>query len=143
MIPTPDRQQRIDAEAERLAQRFPHGLAPVPVLTTERAGSAPDGTVIETPSGQPDLVVTVMTPLAQVAVRGLRTYVQGIVGFLGMLTVGRPVAESLGVVLPPGDFFQILQTAAGLAVAPTVISLLQNTAELLGRLDNLLPKARA
>lgn len=128
---------------EDLRQRFPRGVKSIPIMQTDRAGAVEEGTVIATPAGQPDLLVTLMTPLAQVAVRGARTYVQGIVGFLGLLTVGRPVAESLGIVIPPGDFWQVLQTAAGLALAPTVLSLLQNAAELLGKLDAVLPKWRA
>lgn len=128
---------------EEIAAEFPNGVPTVSVMSTSRAGSPAEGTVIETEPGQPDIILTVMTPLAQVAVRGLRTYIQCLVGFLLLNVAAHPVAESLGVMIPPGDFWQAFMTAAGLAVAPTVIAVLQNSAELLGHLDNLLPKARA
>lgn len=129
---------------EELAREFPNGPLPtVSVMSTSRAGSPADGTVVETAAGQPDIILATMTPLAQVFVRAARTYLQSLVGFLLLNVAAAPVAESLGVVVSPGDFWQAFQTAAGLAVAPTVIALLQNAAELLGHLDNLIPKWRA
>lgn len=115
----------------------------VALISTSRDGSPVDGTVVRTPPGEPNIVIKTMTPLAQVLVRGLRTYLQGVVGFLLLTLASRPTAEALGIVVPPGDFWEAFQIAAGLAVAPTVISLLHNTVELLGHLDNLFPKARA
>ncbi len=115
----------------------------IPMVVTERSNAPKDGTVIETPGRRPNIVIQAMTPFAQVAVRGARTYLQGLVGFLLLGLAAKPVLANLGVVIPPGDFLEAFKVAAGLALAPTVISLLQNLAELFGRLDESFPKLRA
>lgn len=114
--------------------------SPVPVLTTDRAGAPADGTIIETPPGRSDLIIKVMTPFAQVAVRGLRTYVQALVGFL-LLALGGGLDNVGGV--QSSVFLVQLKVAASLALAPAVIAVLQNAAELLAHLDESMPKARA
>lgn len=116
---------------------------PIQTLVTDRADAPSDGTIVSTPGQRPDLVIKLMTPIAQVLVRAARTYVQGLIGFLVLGVAAKPLAEGLGVVIPPGDFWAAFQVAAGLATAPTVISLLQNVAELLGRVDALFPQFRA
>jgi hypothetical protein len=115
----------------------------VRMMVTDRVGAPPNGTTIETPAGRPNIVIQLMTPIAQVLVRGVRTYVQGVIGFLLLGLAARPVMENLGVVVPPGDFVEAVKVAGGLALAPAAISLLQNTAELLGKLDAMFPKLRA
>jgi hypothetical protein len=114
--------------------------APVPVLTTERAGAPADGTVIITPAGRADLIIKTMTPVVQVIVRGLRTYVQALVGFL-LLGLGGGLDNIGGV--QSSVFIVQLKIAASLALAPAVIAVLQNSAELLAKLDERMPKARA
>lgn len=116
---------------------------PVTTIVTAREDAPRDGTLVRTPGDRPDIIIKVMTPLLQVVVRGLRTYVQGLIGFLLLGLAGRPALEGLGVVIPPGDFLDALRLAGGLAFAPTVISVLQNLGELLLRLDQSLPKWRA
>jgi len=132
----------IERRAAELEREFPNAV-PVPVLTTARAGSAPEGTIITTPAGQPDLIVTVMTPLAQVLVRTARTFLQSFVGFLGAGALGKGVLGSLGVEIAPNDLWAVLQFAFGLAMFPTVMSFAQNALELLARLESVLPKWRA
>jgi hypothetical protein len=114
--------------------------APVPVLTTERAGAPADGTVIITPAGRADLIIKTMTPVVQVIVRGLRTDVQALVGFL-LLGLGGGLDNIGGV--QSSVFIVQLKIAASLALAPAVIAVLQNSAELLAKLDERMPKARA
>jgi hypothetical protein len=53
------------------------------------------------------------------------------------------MVENVGVMLPPLDAWHILVGAAGLALFPTLISIIQNFIELLARLDETFPKARA
>lgn len=117
--------------------------SPVPVLTTGRTGSAPDGTVIETPPGQPNLVVAVMSPLAQVLVRTARTFLQSFIGFLGAGALGKGVLGSLGVEIAPNDLWSVIQFAFGLALFPTLMAFAQNALELLGRVEASMPKWRA
>ena len=115
----------------------------VSTIITDRGDSPPNNSLIVTDAGQPDIVLKVMSPLAQTLVRGLRTYIQSLVGMLTLLLAGRPVLENVGIIVPAGDFWSALVAAASIAIAPTVVSLLQNFAELLGRFDELFPKSRA
>lgn len=124
-------------------QPVPAPPATTAVMVTASATAPADGTVLATPGGLPDIVVQTMRPLAQVAVRALRTYVQGVVGFLLLNLAASPVMAGLGVVVPPADFLAALKVAAGLALAPAAIAVLMNAGELLARLDESWPKARA
>jgi hypothetical protein len=89
------------------------------------------------------VILEAMTPFAQVLVRSARTYVQCVLGFLPLALIGQPALEKVGVIIPPGSFLDALGSAAGLALAPTVISFLQNLLEILARFDEKFPKARA
>lgn len=115
----------------------------LPVVVTERDTSPPDCQIARTDMTQKNLLVVTMTPLAQALVRFARTYLQGLVGFLLVALAAKPVLATVGVVILPGDFLDALKTAAGLAVAPAVISLLQNFIEILTLLDETHPKLRA
>lgn len=115
----------------------------IQAIVTAREDAPADGTVVVTPPGQPNVILKAMTPVAQVLVRFSRTYLQGLVGFLLLSLAAKPVAAGLGVVVPVGDFWGAVQVAAGLALAPAVISLLQNLVELLAKLDESFPKLRA
>lgn len=75
-----------------------------------------------------------------VLVRAGRVYVQGLIGFLTANTSGATEAVT-GI--PMGDFKDKLIIALSLAIAPAVLSLLQNTGELLAKLDQSHPKLRA
>lgn len=75
------------------------------------------------------------TPGGTIIVRTVRSYLQGLVGFL--------VAGVSGVaVIAAPDFFLTLQNAASLALAPAVVALLQNTIELLAKIDESKPALR-
>lgn len=95
------------------------------------------------PSKPDSILIQTMSPFAQVLVRAARTYLQALVGFLLLALAGRSTLEAVGVVVAPGDFVSALTTAAGLALAPTVIAFAQNLIEILGRLDEKFPKTRA
>jgi hypothetical protein len=132
-----ERQQQIEAEASRLEQRYPHALPdPVPLLAKDGV----DGEIVQTPAGQPDFRVTVMSPLVQIVVRGFRTYLQALLGLLAVALVG---PSQMLPSVAPRDFLAALQLAAGLALAPAAISVLQNLVEFLAKVDELFPKARA
>jgi hypothetical protein len=110
---------------------------PIKVLVTERAAAPDDKTVLATPKiDQSNVEVVTMSWWQQVAIRGARTYIQSLVGFI--------LAGQTGALnLPAKDFASLLWTAAGLALAPTVVSLLQNATEILARLDVNKPQVRA
>jgi hypothetical protein len=87
---------------------------------------------------KPDVVIRFLSPLRVVAVRGLRTYLQVLVG----LVIAGATGAASGV-MPPAAFGQLLWSCAGLAIAPAVICVLQNSVELLARLDESAPQSRA
>jgi len=113
----------------------------VKVLVTERPESPVDGQIIKTPAGVPDLQAVTRTWYAQVGVRVLRTYLQSLVGFV--LAVSTGAAAGVGINLAVGDFGDLMLKSAGLAVAPAMMSLLQNAIEILTSLDQSHPQARA
>jgi hypothetical protein len=102
----------------------------------------PTDTAVSTPTGH-NVILEAMAPWAQVLVRFVRSFLQGLVAFLLLGLAAKPTMEGLGVVVPPGDFIEALKVAAGLALAPSVISLIQNAIELLARVDERFPKLRA
>ena len=114
---------------------------PEKVLVTERPTAPADDTIIKTPVGMADVQVVVMTWYGQVAVRVARTYLQSLIGFLS--AIGSGATEAVGIHIPVGDFWDLLLKSMGLAVAPAVFSLLQNTYEILTRLDQTNPQVRA
>jgi hypothetical protein len=122
--------------AEKLVEQ-----EPIKVLVTERPESPKDGEKIKTPAGSPDLVAVTRTWYAQVGVRVLRTYLQSLVGFV--LAVGSGAAGGVGINIQVGDFGDLMLKSAGLAVAPAMMSLLQNAIEILTSLDQSHPQARA
>jgi len=104
---------------------------PDKVVMTERAG--------EPPPTHAEIIV--LTWWQQALIRGTRVYLQSLVGFL--LAAGTGAAAAVGVNLPVGDFGKLLLSAASMAVAPAVISLLQNSIEILSKLDSSNPQVRA
>lgn len=92
------------------------------------------GQTLQTPPGQPDVVVTVITPLVAIFVRALKAYLQTLTGLLSASAFGMA-----STVLPAGDFMHTLKVCAGLSVASGVMSLLTNISVLLTALGDRFP----
>jgi hypothetical protein len=92
------------------------------------------GQTLDTPRGQPDIVVTVITPLVAILIRAAKAYIQTLVGLLAAGGLG--MASST---LPAGDFVHTLKVCAGLSVASGVMSLLTNVSVLLTALGDRFP----
>lgn len=91
----------------------------------------PDGTVIQTPAGMPNVVVKAVHPAYRILIRVARIYVFSL---LGMLTVvGLNVAPD--IITPPDEFLAKLQAAVGLALAPSFYQLIVNLGEWLTKAD--------
>src|SRR6476659_8472902 len=73
----------------------------------------------------------------QALIRCSRVYLQSLVGFI--IAAGTGAAAAVGVNLPVGDFGKLLLSAGSMAVAPAVISLIQNSIEILSKLDSSNP----
>jgi hypothetical protein len=87
------------------------------------------------------VVVVLMTPLRIIATRAARVYLQTLLGLLSAFGLG--AAADVGVHMAPGTFWDTLVACAGLSLAPAIMSILQNTLELLARVDTNLPQMRA
>ncbi|MBI3966708.1 MAG: hypothetical protein HY329_13825 [Chloroflexi bacterium] len=104
----------------------------------------PDFPVVAvTPGSLPNVCLVPMSAIVQVGVRVLRTYFQSLLGFLLAVGSGLMGASGLMDPIPAGDFAAAFNRAAGLALAPTVVALLQNVIELLARVDQQHPQWRA
>lgn len=110
---------------------------PIQTIVTERADGIEQTTKAVTPADQPNVIVQPMPWYRIVLVRAARVYVQSLIGGLTVT----PAAVAAGVL--PAEFAFSLQNAALLAVGPAVMSVLQNAAELLARLDESHPQLRA
>jgi len=84
-----------------------------------------------TPHGIPDLLVTAMSPVAIIAVRMLRVYLQTAVGLV-----------TTGSLMPAAAVLSDWRVALGVAVGPALVCGAQNAVELLARLDEKLPQMR-
>lgn len=110
----------------------------VKTIVTKREDTVPASVVAQTPSSTPaNVQVIAMTALRQTLVRSARTYVMSLTGLLSAGGTGL----DKGVL--PNEFGPLLWTCAGMALAPTVMSLLINFGELLARLDESHPQLRA
>lgn len=89
------------------------------------------GTII-TPTGQPNIIIKVVQPLMLVFVRATRVFLQTL---LGLVTAGLAAPKAL----PTQDFMHLLVLCASLSLAPAVVCIIQNTIELLGKLDQAYP----
>lgn len=107
------------------------------VLVTETA-TLDRNVTAETPPGMPDVRLVVVPAILQVLVRGLRTYLQSFLGFLGATAIGAVPTDPVD----PPALWQKIVLAAGLALAPTLVSVVQNLIELTARLDAQHPELR-
>jgi len=108
------------------------------VLITAGPEAPPDGSTVVTAPGAQDRQAAVSRWWVQVLVRFGRTYLQSLLGTYATLTSGIP--EQMGLNL--SEFGNTFYLAAIFAVAPAVISLLQNTLEFLVKLDTNAPRLR-
>jgi hypothetical protein len=110
------------------------------VLVTER-GALDHDTVAVTPGALPNLCVVVITPLKRVLIRTARTYLQALLAFLTLAAVGampEPGADPTDPITLWGKFV----LAAGYALAPALVALLQNLYEVGNDWDATRPELR-
>lgn len=111
------------------------------LVATERA-SMPRDVIAVTPAGVTDVKVVVMTAGARVAVRTARTFLQAfLAAFIAGL--GGPLVPGVSDVLPPGQVGEKLLAAAYIAALAALITLVQNSIELMAKADESLPELRA
>lgn len=110
----------------------------VSTVVTQREDTVPHDTLATTPASTPaNVKVLVMTPLLIVVVRAARVYLQVVIGLLSAAGLGAD-----GGMLPSA-FGPLVWSVLQLALAPALMSVLTNSAELLGRVDVHYPRVRA
>jgi hypothetical protein len=114
---------------------MPTDSIPTPPSAVVVSGTAYTmGQTLQTKHGQPDIVITVITPLVAILVRAAKAYLQTLLGLLSASAFGMAAT-----VLPAGDFLHTLTICAGLSVASGVMSLLTNVSVLLTALGDRFP----
>lgn len=107
-------------------------------VVTKRADTVPETVVAETPISTPtDVKIVAMHWARIVGIRGLRMYLQTVIGLLTAAGLGADGG------MMPNDFMPLLQAVLQLALAPLLMSLLQNSLELLSKVDVNYPQMRA
>lgn len=91
------------------------------------------GTTATTPDHQPNLVVTVITPIMALLIRALNVYVTAVVGLLA-------AAMTSNAITAP-DFAHLLLKCAGLAIGGTVVMLLKDIVTVTSGLERKFPLA--
>jgi hypothetical protein len=91
----------------------------------------PDGTMLRTAEGLPDVMVKTRPWWHRTLIRIFRVYIVALTGILPVV-LGNPG----NILMPLPDFTSKLLTAASVAVAPAVAQLLINLAEWLVREDS-------
>lgn len=121
-----------------LKQTDPSPLPPVSVTVIGQGGvtggPAPmrSGTIATTPAAhQPNLLITVISPLLAILIRFLNTYLTILVGLVA--------AGMTSDAIPSTDFLHLLLTCAGLSVAGAGMGLLKDLVTVFGRLESKFP----
>lgn len=110
----------------------------IKTIVTQRASDGVESSYASTPGvASPNYFVTALSPLRVIATRVARVYLQSVTG---IVSAGMSGAD--GGMLPD-DFAGLVITAARMSVAIAGITALQNTAEILARLDQKAPEWRA
>lgn len=99
----------------------------IATLVVKREDGITATTTAETPAGHPDIVVKALSPWKIVIIRTARVFIQSLVG-------GVTVSSLTNVASMKAAFIFAGSTAA--------ITMLQNIAELLARLDQTVPEIR-
>lgn len=109
----------------------PNVTKPLVVTVASLAGTGTGSGLIETPHGQQNVYLKVVSPLAVIGVRALRVYLQTM---LGVVMAGPATG-----LIPARDFNHLLLIAASVSFGAAVICILQNAVELLAKFDQSHP----
>lgn len=96
--------------------------------------SIPNGTILETPDGHPNIQANVVTPVVAILVRFVNVYLTTLVG---LLTAGGLGNEVFGNI----DFHSLLVKSAIGALSVAGIAAIKNVVTVFGRLEGKFPLA--
>ncbi len=129
----------------KLGEPPPPLLVNIPPVLLTLIGSKNDltpveGTVAITPgTHQPNIVVQrIITPFVAITVRFANTFATSVLGFMTLQMV--PAGSNQVMLAIHGlDFYHLLLTGAGVALAPAGYDLLRNIVTILGKLEQKYP----
>jgi hypothetical protein len=107
------------------------------VVVAKTADTVQRPTTLETPAGQPDIVIVPIHPAKIIAIRAMRAY---LTCFQGLFAAGITPLDQ-GVL--PETLGNLLWAIAGLSLGAAVASVINNTTELFTALANKYPIMRA
>lgn len=123
MSPEPD---------EKMTSSRPVEPMTVTVIGTGDGKVLPTGTEAKTPgANQPNLVVSVISPIKAIAIRFVNVFLTSLLGIL----TGAMATD----VIPAPDFMHLVYKCAGLSVAGAVVGLIKDLITVFGRLEQKNP----
>jgi hypothetical protein len=125
---------------DKLGPVAPINIAIVGTGTTEGGGVAPtpNGTIVETPAGQPNLRINVIRPEIAFLVRFVTLYLQTFIGILTAAGFGNVTGINAKVFAAP-DLATLVAGAAWASLIVAVVGLGKNLITVLGRLEGKYP----
>lgn len=110
-------------------------IEPVNVTVIGNTKGAPleSETIAVTPDHQPNIVITVITPLMAIVVRFLNAYFTMLVGLIA--------AGMTSNIIPASDFMSLVWTCAKLSIAGAGLGALKDCVTVFGRLEQKYPLA--
>ncbi len=119
-------------------------LPPVPItlIGTKKDDIPTIGTIMMTAGpGQPNAIVQgIITPFVAIVVRVAFMFAKSLLGFVTLAAIP-PGTNPVLLAIHGMDFYHIVVTAAGMAIAPTGIDLIQSLVTILGKLEQKYPLA--
>lgn len=112
-------------------------VAPVPVAiigTGDGGSPLTSGVTAVTPDHQPNLIVTIVTPLVAILVRFINQFLTTLVGL-----VGAGMTPAGGRILHADDFVHLVLTCASLSVAGAGFALIKDCVTVFGRMESRYP----
>ncbi len=99
------------------------------------------GTIAKTPGSSANLIITsVISPLVAITVRVAYMFMKSLLGGLTLAMIP-PGDNPVLLAMHAMDFYHLFLTCLGLAVAPTVLDLVQSLVTILGNLERTHPLA--
>lgn len=102
--------------------------------TGDGGAPIPTGTVLTTPDHQPNVIVTVITPIMAIVVRFTTQFLTTL---LGLVTAGMTPAGAK--VIQAADFWHLVLTCASLSVVGAGVGLIKDLVTVFGRLEGKYP----
>lgn len=118
---------------QKLSPPEPMGPLQVTVIGTGDGKMIDTGTVGKTPSGEPNLIVTVVSPIVAILVRFVNAYLTMLVALVG--------AGMTTDVIPATDFINLVSACAKLSLAGAGLGALKDVVTIVGKLEHKFPLA--